>query len=120
MLSGFDAHVQALIEHVRNLIYSFLKYYLIVSTNIYKLTATISISRRGEAPLGDWKMDFYTAATIWIFSAVAILALNVVDGLGLVGNAIMDAAILIAAVGFVAYKRMYEKMTDSDTGYIAY
>ena len=120
MLSGFDAHVQALIEHVRNLFYSFLKYYLILSTNIYKLSTTISLSRRGEAPLGDWKMDFYTAATIWIFSAVAILALNVVDGLGLVGNAIMDAAILIAAIGFVAYKRMYEKMTDSDTGYIAY
>ncbi|MGI6008730.1 MAG: hypothetical protein ACOX8X_01205 [Methanomethylophilus sp.] len=65
-------------------------------------------------------MDFYTAATIWIFSAVAIVALNIVDGFGLVGNAIMDVAILAVAIGFVAYKRMYEKMVDAPTGYIAY
>ncbi len=55
-------------------------------------------------------MDFYTASVIWIFSAVAILAFNIVNGLGLLGNVIMDACILITAVGFVAYKRMYEKM----------
>lgn len=55
-------------------------------------------------------MDFYTASVIWIFSAVGLVALNIVSGLDLIGNIIMDACVAITAIGFLGYKRVYEKM----------
>ena len=50
-------------------------------------------------------MDFYTASVIWIFSAVGLVALNIVSGLDLIGNIIMDACVAITAIGFLGYKR---------------
>ena len=52
-------------------------------------------------------MDFYTASVIWIFSAVGLVALNIVSGLDLIGNIIMDACVAITAIGFLGYKRVY-------------
>lgn len=58
------------------------------------------------------KMDFYTASVLWIFSAIGLIAFNLVNGLDLVGNVIMDVCIAITVIGTLAYKRVYENMVS--------